>query len=261
VIISVMLGSSLSTAFSMEKRQTTITLCILYGPSVVFFCFVPELRPNAIMLFVYVAYQLASLARLAREYDAQMATEYALLQSRAEIEQLTRIDALTGLANRREYEIGFPKAWNQATRQKLNLSMLVFDLDLFKAVNDGHGHLAGDACLQHFANLLRDHFRRKVDLIARIGGEEFVAVLPGLSSEDAARMAEQLREDLQTLPCKWQDLSIPMTVSIGVGSANPALDARPEETFARVDAACYEAKTSGRNRVLLSNPTTAKLKS
>jgi diguanylate cyclase (GGDEF)-like protein len=217
---------------------------------------VPMLRPIALTLSVYTLYQLSSLRRVAQEYDAQIETEVALLVSRAEVERMTRVDALTGLANRREYENVYPKAWQQAARSRGDIALLVFDLDHFKALNDGYGHLAGDACLQHFARLLEECFRREVDLVARIGGEEFVVVLPGSTSTDAERMAEVLRATLEDRPCQWQGKALPMTVSVGVGSAIWSFDTKPEATFARTDAACYEAKMSGRNRVVVSQAVT-----
>jgi diguanylate cyclase (GGDEF)-like protein len=250
VVISVTLGAALSQAFSMEPRQTALTLFFLYAPSIALFVAVPKLQPIALTLAVYTLYQLSSLRRLAHEYDAQMATEVALQVSQAAVERMTRVDALTGLSNRREYENVYPKAWQQAARAKGDIALLVCDLDHFKALNDGHGHLAGDACLQHFARLMEECFRREIDLLARIGGEEFVVVVPGSTAGEAERMAETLRARLAERPCEWQGKTLPMTVSIGVGSADWRTDAKPEATFARVDSACYQAKMSGRNRVV-----------
>ncbi len=252
VVISVALGAALAQAFSMEPRQTTLTLVFLYAPSIVLFVIVPMLRPIAVTLFVYILYQLSSLRRVAHEYDQQIETELALQLSRAEVERMTRVDALTGLANRREYENVYPKAWQQAARSRGEIALLVCDLVHFKKLNDGHGHLAGDACLQHFARLVEECFRREIDLLARIGGEEFVIVLPGSTVHEGERMAETLRARLEERPCEWQGKSLPMTVSIGVGSAAWAADPKPEATFARIDAACYEAKMNGRNRVVVA---------
>jgi len=252
VIISVTLGAALSQAFSMDARQTALTLLLLYAPSVTLFFLVPHLRPIGVVLSVYVLYQLSSLRRVANEYDAQVDTELALLVSRAEVERMSRVDALTGLANRREYENAYPRTWQQAARTRGDIALLVFDLDHFQPLNPGHGHLAGDACLRHFGTLLRESFRREVDILARIGGEEFVAVLPGLNASDAERMAEALRAKVQERPCEWQGKTLPMTVSVGVGCASWSVDPKPESTFARVDAACYEAKVTGRNRVVLA---------
>jgi diguanylate cyclase len=252
IICTVTFGAALSQAFAMELRQTALTLTILYGPGLVFFASVPGLRSIAVTLGLYGLYLLSSLRRLSREYDTQIQTEYALMLSRTEVERLTRVDALTGLANRREYDHAFPQAWHQAVRLKGDMALLVCDIDHFKAVNDRHGHLAGDACLQHFAGILRANFRREVDLLARIGGEEFVVILPGTSMDAAAALAEQFRESLERAPCPWEGDQLPFTVSVGVGRADGETDATPDATFARVDAACYDAKTLGRNRVVLA---------
>jgi len=252
VICAVMFGAALSQAFAMEKRHTTVTLALLYGPAFTFFACTPALRALAITLGLYSLYLLSSLWRLAREYDTQIETEYALILSRAEVEKLTRVDPLTGLANRREYEHVYPQTWQQGLRQKGELAVLVFDLDHFKGLNDRYGHLAGDACLQHFASLLKGHFRRDADLLARLGGEEFVVVVPGAAVGEAARMADQFRGSLERSPCTWKGKELTFTVSVGVGAADWSWDTKPEATFARIDHACYEAKTAGRNRVVVA---------
>jgi diguanylate cyclase (GGDEF)-like protein len=172
---------------------------------------------------------------------------------------MTRVDALTGLANRRAYENVYPKAWQQVARARGDLAPLVCDLDHFKALNDGHGHLAGDACLQHFARLVEQCFRRESDLLARIGGEELVVVLPGSTAGDGERMAETLRARLEERPCEWQGKTVPMTVSIGVGCADcrpirrrrrPSRGStRPVTRRSRADvtgSSCRRAKLRGR---------------
>jgi diguanylate cyclase (GGDEF)-like protein len=250
VICAVTFGAALSQAFAMERAQATLALAFLYGPALVAFTRNPTLRPVAVTLVAYAAYLLSSLRRLSGEYEAQIQTEYALLLSRSEVERLTRIDSLTGLPNRREYEYAFPRVWHYGARQKVELSVLVLDIDHFKTLNDRHGHLAGDACLQHFATLMKRHFRREADVLARIGGEEFVVLLPGSSVADAARVAERFRASLEGLPCEWEGEKLRFTVSIGVGGADWSRDVRPEATFARVDRACYQAKARGRNRIV-----------
>ena len=253
VICAVMFGAALSQAFAMEKRQTTLTLALLYGPSFTLFACTPTLRALAVTLGLYSLYLLSSVWRLAREYETQIETEYALMLSRAEVEKLTRVDPLTGLANRREYEHVYPQTWQQGLRQNGELAVLVFDLDHFKGLNDRYGHLAGDACLQHFASLLKGHFRRDADLLARLGGEEFVVVMPGAAIGEAARMADEFRAALERSPCAWKGRELAFTVSVGVGGADWSGDTKPEATFARIDHACYEAKTAGRNRVVVAS--------
>jgi len=116
-------------------------------------------------------------------------------------------------------------------------------------VNDQYGHLAGDACLKHFAQILRQQIRRDSDVVARIGGEEFVVILPGINNELAYSMAENLRCVLEEMPCEIATQKIYFTASIGVGIADWSRDGTPADTFQRVDKACYQAKEQGRNFV------------
>ena len=257
-ISTVAFGTASSQAFAMDARHATLTLTILYLPALAWFTFgAPGLRPIAITLGVYGLYLLASLRRSSREYEAQIETEYALLLSKAEVERLTRLDALTTLANRREYDKAFPRSWHQAARLRGDHALLVLDIDHFKDVNDRYGHLAGDACLQHFARLLSKHFRRDADQLSRIGGEEFVVVLPGTPLDHAADLAEKFRADLAATPCTWDGQSIHLTVSIGAGVADWEKDTSPDATFARVDRACYLAKDRGRDRVVRTDEAAA----
>ena len=107
----------------------------------------------------------------------------------------------------------------------------------------------GDACLRWFGGALRRHFRREVDFLARLGGEEFVVMLPGVTEPEAARLAEALRADVAASPCRVEALTVPLTVSVGVAALDPAA---PGDTFKRADRACYAAKEAGRDRVVTS---------
>ncbi len=203
----------------------------------------------AVSYGVYWLYALGSARNFAREYELRMKTEFALLQSRADLEALARTDALTGLSNRREYVDVFSRTWNQSRRDRAPLALLIFDLDHFKRINDRHGHLVGDDCLRHFATLLRESFRRDADFIGRIGGEEFVAVLPSCTAAEAVHLAEAFRLHVERTPCRRGADTVTVTTSVGVGELESA-DSDPDATFSRVDAACYAAKEQGRNRVV-----------
>jgi len=131
-------------------------------------------------------------------------------------------------------------------------SVLMLDLDLFKQINDTHGHATGDALLKHFAQLVRNTLR-KVDMVGRVGGEEFAVILPGTNSAGARRFAERLREAVANTPLVRDGKTISMTVSIGVATIGPP-DSNGEETLLRSDEALYRAKRNGRNRVELAGP-------
>ena len=211
-------------------------------------------RAAALTIGLYTAYLALMTLRNARAFRVQLDTEQALLESRAEIERLTREDSLTGLPNRRDHVQHLEQAWAQAQRHVEPLALLFLDIDHFKDINDRHGHLAGDACLQHFSNLLRQHFRRAQDHLARIGGEEFVVLMPDTSLDEARSLAERFRAAVEAEVCEFEGRRLPFTVSLGLAVCNPlelgAVD-NARRLLARADAACYAAKRAGRNRLEL----------
>jgi len=243
--------SAISNSLVMDRRAASIALLILLLPVVgAFALFFAEALPLALGVAAYGLYSMHMLQRSWREYRGQIDAEVALLAAKAETEKLVGTDALTGLANRREYERRFAQAWHMAARQRGNLALLVIDLDNFKQINDTNGHAAGDSCLRHFADILTRHFRRAGDLSARIGGEEFAVILPGVSAYDAAILGEEFRRSLAQSSCFYRDREIKITASIGAGAADWETDCDPLATFARIDQACYEAKKQGRSRLV-----------
>jgi diguanylate cyclase (GGDEF)-like protein len=127
------------------------------------------------------------------------------------------------------------------------VALLMLDIDHFKQINDRHGHAVGDAVLQHFAILARGTLR-KIDLIGRLGGEEFAALLPGTELDGARLYAERLRQEMETHPCPSTAQEIAFTVSIGL-TLFDRNDSTTDLPLARADAALYCAKHNGRNRV------------
>lgn len=170
------------------------------------------------------------------------------------LERLATRDGLTGLANRRYFDETLQAEWARAMRQKQPLSLLMVDVDNFKAYNDAHGHLGGDECLKRIAVAVAAEMRTN-DLVARYGGEEFAVILPNQSLKGAAIVAERIRSRVEQLrlPNRFaRDGRI--TVSIGAATALGASDADPSQLVATADAALYRAKHMGRNRISL--PTT-----
>lgn len=152
-------------------------------------------------------------------------------------------DALTGLPNRRHADVFLDAAIGTARLSGEPLSVVSLDLDYFKRLNDTHGHGAGDQVLRAFADLLRVH-AVPGGTCARIGGEEFLVVLPGVGHDGARALADAIRQDLSKLDLRWQ----PLTVSAGVASFGPGRETRPA-LMQTVDAALYRAKELGRDRV------------
>jgi two-component system cell cycle response regulator len=157
-------------------------------------------------------------------------------------------DALTGLYNRRHFEDRFRVEFAYAARHASALSVLVIDLDLFKKVNDTHGHVAGDKVLREIGARLRTAVRSE-DTVARYGGEEFVVLARGTPLPQARELGERLRNLVAQAPVRHGGKDIPITISVGV--ATVAGHRNPQDLFTEADKALYAAKAAGRNRVVL----------
>ncbi len=171
-----------------------------------------------------------------------------------ELDALARRDQLTGLANRRAYDAWISSIWAQQSALGGQLGLIVVDIDRFKAFNDYHGHAAGDRCLQTIALCLREQLRGTTDLVARLGGEEFAILLPGLNEGLCADIAERMRAAVQTLELPHPGIGPRGLVSISAGAASHAASAEssPSSLFDAADSALYQAKMSGRDRVCVA---------
>jgi diguanylate cyclase (GGDEF)-like protein len=165
-----------------------------------------------------------------------------------EIYQLNITDHLTRLANRLRLEDQLQQEFLRARRHDRRLGVLFIDIDHFKNVNDIHGHQAGDAVLTAVGQLLRARARSD-DLPARLGGEEFVVLLPETNLAGAAALAEDLRAAIEALVVEFGDERIEFTISVGCAELE-AGDKRPDDLLNRADEKLYEAKRAGRNRVV-----------
>ncbi|MGH8853844.1 MAG: sensor domain-containing diguanylate cyclase [Telluria sp.] len=166
------------------------------------------------------------------------------------LEQLATRDGLTGLANRRCFDDTLHAEWARALRQQLPLSLLMVDVDNFKAYNDANGHLGGDECLKRVARAVASEMRAN-DLVARYGGEEFAVILPNQSLKGAAIVAERIRSRVEQLQLPSTSPTRHVTVSIGAATAHAGPDSSASELVATADAALYRAKHMGRNRISL----------
>jgi diguanylate cyclase (GGDEF)-like protein len=171
----------------------------------------------------------------------------AMAQLQHELEAQSQTDSLTGLLNRRALEEIGTEAVEHARSHNSTLSLIILDLDHFKSINDEHGHDGGDAALHHAARCLRDNLR-DIDHVARLGGEEFVAVLPNTTQTHAAKIAEELRNCLAALTVEHLSREIRLSASFGVTTMLPT-DATWLEILRRGDRALYLAKEHGRDRV------------
>ena len=166
-----------------------------------------------------------------------------------EIYRLTILDGLTQVHNKRYFLEFLEREVSRALRHQSCLALVLFDIDHFKLVNDGHGHMAGDAVLKEIGRRLKPRIRKE-DLLARYGGEEFACVLPDTTREGAAIFAEAVRILIGRYPIRYGTVDLPITVSLGVA----VTDARRYDAIdliRRADEKLYEAKRSGRNRVAM----------
>lgn len=190
-----------------------------------------------------------TLEQRVRERTTELDTAlHELADANRKLTEISHTDGLTGVHNRAYFTQVFATEWRRAQRAGEPLSLLLLDIDHFKKVNDTYGHLAGDACLKRVATAITGLLHRPADMVFRMGGEEFVVLLPNTDTQGAFHVAERIRTATAALDIEFEARRIPVTVSVGVCSTvpDPALD---EETLIRnADVAMYEAKNSGRNR-------------
>ena len=170
----------------------------------------------------------------------------------SELEKLSSLDGLTGIANRRRFDQTLEREWNRGARAQQSLALIMCDIDYFKQYNDRYGHQAGDACLRQLAQVLETSLKRGGDLAARYGGEEFAILLPDTGLENATMLAENVREHLQQLglPHDASLVAPILTASFGVAAIVPTAEMSPSVLIRRADEAMYEAKARGRDRIV-----------
>ncbi len=167
------------------------------------------------------------------------------------LRELSFVDGLTGLANRRSYEKAIKNEWNRAKRTKTAISVIMIDIDYFKSYNDTLGHAAGDECLRSVALSLKSKTVRGGDMLARYGGEEFIVILPSSDKNTATRLAEILRAKVESLGIKHPAsvISDYVTISLGVASTIPGEVSDSSTLVSAADGELYRAKEEGRNMV------------
>lgn len=188
-----------------------------------------------------------------RDHLAELVDERTteLRRANTRLEELSRSDPLTGLANRRHFDELKEIEFHRALRLGQPLTVLMCDVDLFKSYNDTYGHVMGDECLQVIAQTLKNAFSRAGELVARFGGEEFAVLLPGSNALNAHRAAEQLRQLLAERAVVHAGSSVApyVTLSIGVAQFDPDTMDTFDQLLQQADQALYRAKSLGRNRI------------
>jgi len=234
-----------SGTYQYQKNHTNYLVNVRYIPELKWYLVVEKNEADAtasIRQTLYLNLALCALITICVLFF----THIAIRRYQRQIERLSTIDRLTGLPNRSAFDVIMPNMSHDSLRQKSLLSLLLGDIDFFKAINDSYGHLAGDAALKTVGDLLKNHLRAS-DFVCRWGGEEFLIVLKGCDAESAQQVAENIRRAIENSLTEYQQHQIKLTMSFGI--ATRYADEDIEHWIARADHQLYRAKRSGRNCV------------
>ena len=243
LVVPIRFGDELLGVFNLESRTAAV------------------FTPASVLAFEAFADQIAGALRLVRTHDALAAARRGLQEANEQLtgmvekfEQMSAHDSLTGLHNRSHFDSVFPMEWRRAGRSRTPLSLLIGDIDFFKAYNDARGHRAGDQCLTQVAHTIRATVQRAGDVVVRYGGEEFAVLLPMTDLESARKIAETIRRRIGELNIQHPDPEQHLTISIGVATCIPDGDEGHASTLVEAaDKALYAAKRGGRNRVVVGS--------
>lgn len=183
--------------------------------------------------------------------SARVMTHLTLKLQMDMMRNMALVDGLTGLFNRRRFDEALNANWHLCLREQRSLALIMLDVDFFKRYNDNYGHLAGDACLRKVADAVKQSVRRSADICCRYGGEEFACLMPFTDAAGARSCAERIITNIAVLqlPHETSDVSSIVTVSIGISCMTPHDDASAPQLLQNADAALYQSKQQGRNRI------------
>jgi len=206
------------------------------------------------LLYTTAILATATLIGAVSSYNWENTLRTTFIEQRL-LNELAQRDGLTGLYNRRIFDDYIQRVWRQARRDQVTVEIIFIDIDHFKIYNDLYGHQAGDDCLRKVANMISRTAKRPFDFSARYGGEEFVLVLYGPPADYARSLPEQLRQEIMELAIHHEGSKVApaITVSVGVAIADPSSGRSLTGAIQAADEALYEAKQSGRNRVIFKD--------
>lgn len=182
---------------------------------------------------------------------ARVRNHLELKRYRDHLKELSSLDGLTGIANRRKFDEWLGSEWRRARRSQTSIALIMADIDYFKPYNDHYGHLAGDDCLKKIAEILKEIARRPADLPARYGGEEFALLLPETDAAGVMHVAERLqhRMKIANIPHEFSDIAPRVTLSMGISATVPSDSRSSQQLIESADKCLYAAKKNGRNRI------------
>ena len=230
--------------FRYKRDGRTIHLNTRYIPEFKWFLLVEQLEEKAIrQLFKALLINLAVCAVITM--IVLILTNLTILSYQKRLEKIAMTDKLTGIYNRQAFDIVINPIIKDVQRKKFALSLILFDIDHFKKVNDAFGHMAGDAAIKNIVKICMDTIRES-DVLCRWGGEEFLILLKECSLDDAYEISEKIRKTIQVTPLVYEGENIFSTISLGVSQYH--LPEKEDSFIARVDKLLYKAKQNGRNR-------------
>ena len=205
---------------------------------------------KVIVIAIAITIMVVMVGTLARRVDKKN-TE--LLAANSKLEKLSRIDPLTGLPNRRAFDEVYNREFSNAVHLQQSFAIMILDIDFFKQYNDTYGHIAGDNCLQNISSVFYKVISFAMDFAARFGGEEFIVLLHDTDEEGAEKVAENIQRQINDLniPHTTSTVASHVTVSVGIAIDHPDSQTDPAAFLNRADKALYQAKNSGRNRIVV----------
>jgi diguanylate cyclase (GGDEF)-like protein len=239
--------------FGLRFRAAALTVALtitVYAAAGSYFGLPMPLIVRSCILLLAVA---GACGVVARTIESSARARFIEAHAMAELAQN---DALTGVKNRRVFDEHLDDLWRRAAAEECAVAFLMVDVDHFKAYNDRYGHQAGDRALRHVAQVLQGFVTRPQDLLARYGGEEFAVLLYDVDAADVEKLAERMRKAVVGLALEHRDSRVAVvTISIGVAIVEPSLERRARGAVQLADEALYQAKTRGRNRVEVLDPS------
>lgn len=211
---------------------------------------VNDYRAKAELTFEKLTTSICTALRMHRQIGELKLRQQELETLNKRLNDLSRIDPLTAIANRRVFDEALQSHWQRYQRLGLSIAVVMIDVDHFKSFNDALGHQAGDQCLKQIAQILASHIKRSDDLLARYGGEEFVALLADVDAHRAFSLANDMVQAVRAAGISHpKSYSAPcVTISAGVSAAIPSADSTPDRLLSQADRALYQAKAAGRSR-------------
>jgi diguanylate cyclase (GGDEF)-like protein len=238
-------------AFIPNLRLSILFNITMMMPVIITLLFNRLNMPLAVMIFLYSVYLVLIAYRGNREYWYALENEYLLEIKSLEMTRLSNTDVLTGLYNRRFFDVELDREWKRLGRNESLLSVLLLDIDHFKKINDTYGHQVGDEYLKKIAEVLTSVFKRDSDIVARYGGEEFIVLLPEVDVDHALQLAQEALRKIASLSIDHQGMDVRTTISAGVNCCIPNFNSLSDSIIAGADEALYMAKHSGRNRAVV----------